>query len=54
MIHFYPRNPYKYAACGYIPKDDSRNMTKTQKVFVSLWLVACFLIILVKAYLRFF
>lgn len=41
MIHFYPRNPYRYAAAGNFTKRKPQGMTKVEKRLCAVvWLAA--------------
>lgn len=51
MIHFYPRNPYHYAAAGYFIKKMPQGLTRVQKWLCALiWLAA--LLIMAAMYMQ--
>lgn len=54
MMHFYPRNPYRYARAGHIPPKQHDGFTRTQKmVMITCWAI-CLIIIGIKAYQYYF
>lgn len=54
MMHYYPRNPYRYATAGHFPQKADNRMTKTQKTVVAICWTISLVIIGIKAYHYYF